>query len=105
METGTNVISASSLAQAVADGELVEVFKQRWPELSGGKPIVATRAAMATLSLAAIQEIWNAYVQWRTNVMATLPEADQLFVTQMNGVDVWVLEDGAAFTVVYPDDY
>jgi len=51
------------------------------------------------------QEIWNEYVDWRKNVCATLPEEDQLFSTKMNGEKVWLLEDGAAFTMLYPEDY
>jgi hypothetical protein len=36
------VITIYSLKQAIEDGVLVEIFKNRWGELSGGKPIVAT---------------------------------------------------------------
>ena len=34
-----NVIYSYTWQQAVEDGSLVEIFKNRWPELSGGKPI------------------------------------------------------------------
>ncbi len=37
--------------------------------------------------------------------MPTLPEEDQMFVTTMDGEKVWLLEDGAAFTMLYPEDY
>ena len=37
------IVSVYSLERAIADGVLVEVFKNRWSELSQGKPIVATR--------------------------------------------------------------
>jgi len=99
------VISVYSLEQAIEDGVLVEVFKNRWQELSHGKPIVATAHLFNAVSLAALQEIWNEYVDWRKNVCATLPEEDQLFSTTMNGEKVWLLEDGAAFTMLYPEDY
>lgn len=99
------VISAYSLEQAIADGMLVKVFENRWPELSGGKPIVATAAINNELSQAALVEIWNEYVHWRKEVMHTLPEEDQMFVSKQNGRDVWLLEDGAAFTILYPEDY
>ena len=99
------VVSVYSLEQAIADGVLVEVFKNRWQELSQGKPIVATRHLFSQVSLAALLDIWNEYVAWRTNVMPTLPEADQMFVTTMNSEKVWLLEDGAAFTMLYPEDY
>ena len=99
------VISVYSLEQATADGVLVELFKNMWNELSGGKPIVATSHLFSEVSLAGLREIWNEYVDWRTNIMATLPEEDQLFSTTMNGEKVWLLEDGAAFTMLYPEDY
>ena len=37
--------------------------------------------------------------------MPTLPEEEQMFVTTMNGDDIWLIEDGDAFTMLYPEDY
>ena len=105
MSDDTNVIYAYTLEEAIADGVLVEVFKPRWKQLSGGKPIVATAAVFEAFTLAAIMEIWNAYVVWRKKVMPTLPEEEQLFTTTMNDKKVWVIEDGAAFTILFPEDY
>ena len=99
------VISVYSLEQAIKDGVLVEVFKNRWNELSGGKPIIATAHLFNQISLAGLLEIWNEYVAWRKNVMPTLPEEDQMFVTTMNGEKVWLIEDGDAFTMLYSEDY
>jgi len=99
------ILSEYSLEQAIDDGVLVEVFKDRWHELSQDKPIVATAHLFSQVSLAGLLDIWNEYVEWRKNVMPTLPEADQLFSTTMNGEKVWLLEDGAAFTMLYPEDY
>jgi hypothetical protein len=99
-----NVIYSYSLQQAVEDGVLVEVFKDRWGELSGGKPIVATSHVIVNLSLAAVREIWNTYVDWKLRVESTLPEVERLFSTSMNGEKVWVLEDGDAYTILYPED-
>jgi len=101
----TAVISAYTLTQAIADGVLVEIFKNRWEQLSGGKPIVATAHLVGEVSLAGMLEIWNEYVAWRRYVEPTLPEADRLFQTRMNGKTVWVIEDGQAFTLLYPEDY
>lgn len=100
-----SVIYEYTLQQAIADGVLVELFKNRWPELSGGKPIVATSHLFGEISLAGLMEIWNEYVQWRKNVMPTLPEEEQFFSTTMNSEKVWVIEDGQAYTLLYPDDY
>jgi hypothetical protein len=100
-----NVIVEYTLQQAIADGVLVEIFKNRWSQLSGGKPIVATENLFQSVSLAALLEIWNEFVQWRKNVMQTLPEEEQMFTTSMNNEKVWVIEDGQAFTLLYPDDY
>jgi hypothetical protein len=50
-------------------------------------------------------KIWNEFVQWRKTVMPTLPKAERLFHTTMNGEKVWVIEDDAAYTLMYPDNY
>jgi hypothetical protein len=99
------VIYSYSLEQAIADGELVPIREYRWKALSDGKPIVATLAITVDISIAGIMEIWNEYVAWRKHTMPKLPEEEQLFSTQMNGRKVWVLEDGQAFTILYPEDY
>ena len=103
--TDADVIAASTLEQAIEDGTLVEIFKNRWQELSGGKPIVATNHLFVEVSLAALREIWNEYNEWKEKVMPTLPEEEQMFVTSMNGEKVWVIEDDQAITLMYPDDY
>ena len=100
-----DVISAYTLDQAIADGVLVEIFKNRWQELSGGKPIVTTEHLFNDVSLAGLMEIWNEFVSWQKDVMPTLKEEDRLFHTKMNEKKVWVIEDGAAFTLMYPEDY
>ena len=99
------IISEYSLEQAIKDGVLVEVFKNRWQQLTHGKPIVATAHLFNEISLAGLLEIWNEYVEWQKNIMPTLAEEDQMFVTTMNGEKVWLLEDDAAFTMLYPEDY
>lgn len=105
MDEDTEVISTYSLEQAIADGVLIEILKYQWGKLSGGKPIVATTHLASEISLAGLIEIWNAYVDWRQRVMPTLPEEEQMFVTTMNGKKVWLIEDGAAFTMMFPEDY
>ena len=99
------VIFEYTLQQAIADGVLVEVFKNRWKELTNGKPIVATSHLFNEVSLAALLEIWNEFVEWNRNIKPTLPESEHLFVTTMNGVKIWLMEDGQAFTMMYPEDY
>jgi hypothetical protein len=105
MFSDADVISIYPLQQAIADGVLVEIFKNRWSQLTGGKPLVATRAVYEEFSLAALQEIWNKYVEWRKTVQPTLKPQEDLFVTKMNDLTVWVLEDGESFTILFPDDY
>lgn len=97
----SNVIVAYTLEQAIADGVLVEVFKNRWQQLSNGKPIVATAHICNEVSLAGLMEIWNKFVQKRANH----PVTNEPFITNMNGEIVWVIDDGAAFTILYPEDY
>jgi len=99
------VISIYTLQQAIDDGVLVEVFKNRWSELSAGKPIVATSHLFNEVSLAALLEIWNEFVHWNKHIRETLPEEEQMFATRMNGKKIWLIEDGQAFTMMYPEDY
>jgi hypothetical protein len=99
------VIATYPLQQAIKDGVLVEIFKSRWDELSHGKPIVATAHLAQDISLAGLMEIWHAFIYWRKHIMLSLPEKNQLFQMIMNGKTVWVMEDDAAFTLMYPEDY
>jgi hypothetical protein len=99
------VISTYPLQQAIKDGIIVEIFKNQWEKLSGGKPIVATAHLTQEISLAGLMDIWHAFVYWREHIMLTLPEAEQVFHMTMNGKTVWVIEDDTAFTLMYPEDY
>jgi hypothetical protein len=101
----TEVISSYPLKQAIEDGLLVEIFKERWKELSGGKPMVATVHLFERVSLAGLLEIWNEFVPWRTTATPKRPEENRLFSTKMNERKVWVIEDDAAYTLMYPEDY
>jgi hypothetical protein len=99
------IIATYPLQQAIKDGVLVEIFKNRWGEHSGGKPIVATASLFHEVSLAGLMEIWNEYVKWQKEIRPTLPEEQHLFATTMNSKTVWAIEDEAAFTLMYPEDY
>jgi hypothetical protein len=100
-----DVISRYTLDQAIKDGVVIEIFKNRWEEPSGGKPIVATAHLFNDISLAGLLEIWNEFVQWQKTIMLTVPKRDRFFHTIMNGETVWIIEDGVAFTLMYPEDY
>ena len=100
-----DIITRYPQKQAVEDGVLVEIFQERWPELSGGKPIVATAQLFHDVSLAGLMEIWNEFVQWKQAVEPTLAEEERLFKTTMNSKTVWVIEDNEGFTLMYPSDY
>ncbi len=99
------VISSYTWEQGVEDGALAKVFENRWPQLSNGKPIVATASIIEAFSLAALREIRNDFVVCKKNVEPTLPEEDRLFSTKMNKQTVWVMEDEAVFTILFPSGY
>src|SRR5512132_1335396 len=99
------VITIYSLKQAIEDGVLVEIFKNRWSELAGGKPIVATAHLFENVSRAGLREIWNEYARWKRDVELTLDEEERLFHTKMNEMTVWVIEDAVSYTLMYPEDY
>lgn len=99
------VITKYSIREAVDDGALVEVFKEQWDELSGGKPIVATASLFESVSLAGLIDILDEFVRWKKSMMPKHPEQERLFERKMNGVRVWVIEDDVAVTLMYPEDY
>jgi hypothetical protein len=101
----TDIIAVYGRNQAVQDGALVEIFKHRWHQLTGGKPMMATAHLFEEISLAGMFEIWNEYVEWRKHTEPFLPEEERLFSTTMNSRKVWVIEDDSAFTLMYPEDY
>src|SRR5438874_6533274 len=99
-----DIIDAYPLEQAIEDGVLVEIFKERWSQLSGGKPIVVTshlfNGASEANPEAALIDIWNEFVYWNRQIKDTIPEEEQMFVTELDGQKVWVIEDGAAITMM-----
>lgn len=97
------VISVYSLEQALEDGTLVAVFQEDWSWLSGGKPIVATARIVADIPEADLKQIWNAFVQQRTQALRAnmRPFAE----VQYNGATVWVNEDDDSVAFMYPDEY
>jgi hypothetical protein len=99
------VISAYPLDRAITDGVLIEIFKNRWQQLSGGKPIVATAHLFNEVSLAGLMEIWNEFAHWHKYDKPALADDDQLFKTGMNNRTIWVVEDDTAFTLMYPENY
>ena len=99
----TEIISVYPLSQAVADGILVKLCDIRFGKVI--KPLVATSNLLSEISREKIMETWNEYVAWRQNIMPYLREEEQIFVTKVNSKKVWLIEDGAAFTIMYPEDY
>jgi len=99
------LISEYSLEQAIEDDVLVEWSKDDWQVLSGGKPIVVTRHLFDYVSINDLHDLWNTFIGWKVNIKETLPEEDQLFVTEIEGKNVWVIEDQQAITMMYPEDY
>ena len=99
------LISEYSLEQAIEDGVLVEWSKSDWQLLSGGKPIVVTTHLFDYASINDLHDLWNTFIVWKANVKELLPEEDQMFVTEIDGKNVWVIEDGQAITMMYPEDY
>jgi hypothetical protein len=97
------IISSYPLSQAIEDGVLVKLCDIRWGIAI--KPFVETSNILSEIRRDKIMKVWEQYVEWRTTVMPTLPEEDQMFVIDVDGKKVWLIEDGATFTIMYPEDY
>lgn len=103
------VISSYPLQQAIDDGILVTVFDEYTEpfisKYSDGKPVVATAHLFYEIGKSYMNTIWNKFIAWRQDVKPTLPEEDQMFSMEINGKKVWVIEDDASITFMFPEDY
>jgi hypothetical protein len=99
------VITEYSIREAVEMGALVEVFKDQWGTLSGGKPIVASANVFEFEGEKGIMEVWNRFF-WQKFVCPTLPpEKASFFSTEIGIRMIWVFDDRVCFTIIYPEDY
>src|SRR5690348_16384796 len=99
------VIFSYTLEDALDDGMLARLWEEKWPTLSEGKPIVATKAITETLTNEQLIAVWNDFAVWNTRVRSSLPEESRLFRRQVGGETVWVIEDDASHTILYPEDW
>lgn len=105
-----DIISTYTQQQAIEDGVLVEVFKNRWNQLTGGEPLLATSHVASEVTQAALLEIWNQFVAWREDIPHYPGEDEEeqrfLFTTEMNGKKIWLIwEIDQSYTMMYPEDY
>jgi hypothetical protein len=99
-ERTENVIFEYTLGEAIDDGVL---YRQGWAQ---GKPLIATAGTMEDLADDERQRVFADFLLWQKDVEPTLPEQDRMFVsTASNGEKVWVIDDGAAITLLYPSEY
>jgi hypothetical protein len=95
-----------TLDDAIAEGALVKVREDEWGRLTGGKPIVVSdNVAREIGAEEAFEATFGQYFIWYHYIAPTLPEEQRLFTTRVNGHEVWVIEDGQAFTILFPEDY
>jgi hypothetical protein len=94
-----DIISRYSRQQAVDDGILVEVLR------FNGKSVMATTHLVEKIGLDEVRAIWKEFRYWEMAVKPALRKEEQTFSTGANGKQVWVIEDGEAFTLMYPEDY
>jgi hypothetical protein len=103
LEDFGKMVAIYRLEEAIKDGILAKLCDICWNgEI---KPYVATAHVLEDIGRDGAMEIWKEFVEWRTKVMPTLPEEDQLFYTGVDAKSVWIIEDDTAYTVMYPDDY
>jgi hypothetical protein len=95
-----NLIFAYTLNQAIEDGVLHPLG---WAK---GKPLIGTARIVAELPENERQQLFEEFLEWQRETEPTLPEEERLFAaTSTTGQTVWVLEDGQAITLLYPDEY
>ena len=96
---GVEIISKYTRPQAVDDGVLVELLY--W----NGLPVIATSHIAEVLKREQLLEIWKKFLYWKQYEEQLLPEEQRLFSLSVNHKNVWVVEDGVAFTLMFSEDY
>lgn len=95
-----NIIFEYTLGEAIVDEVLHPLG---WVN---GKPLIGTAETVADLAQDERQRLFADFLAWQRDVEPTLPEDERTFVaTASNGQTVWVIDDGAAMTLLYPSDY
>ncbi len=95
-----NVIFAYTLAEAIDDGVLQQLG---W---AAGKPLMGTAAIVEEVTAREREGLFRDFLRWQQETEPGLAEEDRMFVaTASTGETVWVIDDGAAITLLYPSDY
>jgi hypothetical protein len=95
-----NVIFAYTLREAIADGVLHPLG---WVN---DKPLIGTAGTVADLSGDERNKLFDQFLHWQREVEPSLPEEERMFTaTASNGKRVWVIDDGVAVTLLYPEEY
>ena len=85
--------------QAIDDGKLVGVLS--W----NGRPVMATTEITDDFGLDELLKIWHKFLAWKDTEEQNLPAEERLFSIKMHDRKIWVIEDGGAYTILYPDQY
>jgi len=95
-----NVIFEYTLSEAIEDGVLHPLG---WVN---GKPLIGTAGTVGDLPAEERQRLFVDFLHWQKDVEPSLPEEERMFsATASNGERVWVIDDGAAITLLYPSEY
>ena len=95
-----NVIFEYTLPEAIVDGVLRPLG---WVD---GKPLIGTAGTVADLPSDERQRLFADFLQWQRDIEPTLAEEDRMFVAMAsNNQKIWVIDDGAAITLLYPSEY
>lgn len=95
-----NIIVSYTLEQALADGVL---------HLVGSKnrqPLVITTGIMEDLTPPEVHQVFGQFFIWQLEIEPGLIEEERMFsYIASTGKRVWVIDDGAAITMLYPEEY
>jgi hypothetical protein len=103
LEDFENLVLTYRLEEAIKDGIVAKLCYVLWN--GRYKPYVATANVLEDIGQDGALEIWKEFAQWRSQVMPTLPEEDQLFYTGVEGRTICIIEDDVAYTIMHLEDY
>jgi hypothetical protein len=99
------IVHSYGVDQAIADGLLVPLGQEHWPVLTNGLPIVATASLVEQFGEETLKSAYDRFVKWFHHTRPTLPEEEQMYSEELEGVTIWILIDGSAVTLLKPTEY
>lgn len=97
-------IRKEHIEQALEDGRLVFFYRNRWNEISEGKPIVVAPRIYDGVKRYPLVRAWSEFMRGQRSTKSSAKARRQMFLAEIEGENIGMLETEYAYMIVHPDD-